>query len=260
MAIIAVYNIKGGVGKTAASVNLAYLSAINHKKTLLCDMDPQGSSSYYFRTNARKKHSGDKLLKGGKGIKKSIKSSDYENLDILPADFTYRNLDLALDSYQKSTQRINKILQPLTREYDHIFLDCPPNITLLSENIFAAADIILVPFIPTTLSLLSFNKLLDFFKQTGIRRNKLFLFFSMVQKQKTMHLDMMKLFAGKKRVLKQYIPFLADVEKMGIYRKPVLEFAPNSPASRAYQLMWLEIDLALRKLSNSKPKLPAKEQ
>jgi cellulose biosynthesis protein BcsQ len=165
-----------------------------------------------------------------------------------------------LDSYQKSTQRINKILQPLTREYDHIFLDCPPNITLLSENIFAAADIILVPFIPTTLSLLSFNKLLDFFKQTGIRRNKLFLFFSMVQKQKTMHLDMRKVFAAKKRVLKQYIPFLADVEKMGIYRKPVLEFAPNSPASRAYQLMWLEMDLALRKLSNSKPKLPAKEQ
>ncbi|MEN8198466.1 MAG: AAA family ATPase [Thermodesulfobacteriota bacterium] len=247
MAIIAVYNIKGGVGKTAASVNLAYLSADVGKKTLLCDMDPQGSSSYYFRTKPKKKFSADRLLQGGKGVMKNIRGTDYPNLDMLPADFTFRNLDLALDSYKKSTRRIDKILAPLTGEYDHIFLDCPPNITLLSENIFEAADILLIPFIPTTLSMLSFNKLLDFFKETGIRKKKLYLFFSMVQKQKTMHLQMMNRFAKRKRVLRQFIPFLADVEKMGIHRRPVVDFAPTSPASQAYRLLWQEIDLILRK-------------
>lgn len=247
MAIIAVYNIKGGVGKTATSVNLSYLSADSGRKTLLCDMDPQGSASYYFRIKPPKKLSVDKLLEGGKGIARNIRGTDYENLDMLPADFTYRNLDLVLDDFKKSTRRIGKILKPFAQEYDNIFLDCPPNITLLSENIFQAADILLIPLIPTTLSILSFEKLLDFFKSTGIDKKKLYLFFSMAEKRKKMHVDMMAGFAGRKRVLSQSIPFLADVEKMGIFRKPVLEIAPGSPASKAYRIMWREINEILDK-------------
>ncbi len=247
MAIIAVYNMKGGVGKTATSVNLSYLSAESGKKTLLCDMDPQGSASYYFRIKPPKKLSVDKLLEGGKGVTNSIRGTDYQNLDMLPADFTYRNLDLVLDDFKKSTRRIGKILKPFEREYDNVFIDCPPNITLLSENIFKAADILLIPLIPTTLSILSFEKLLDFFKTTGIDTKKLYLFFSMAERRKKMHVDIMSRFSGRKRVLSQSIPFLADVEKMGIFRKPVLEIAPASPASRAYRVMWREVDEILDK-------------
>ena len=241
MAVIAVYNIKGGVGKTATSVNLAYLSARSGRRTLLCDMDPQGSASYYFRIKPPRKYNARRFLKGGTGLTRSIRGTDYPNLDLLPADFTYRNLDLALDDFKKSTRRIRKVLKPVTREYDHLFLDCPPNITLLSENIFQAADILLIPFIPTTLSLLSFEKLLDFFRESGMDRKKLYLFFSMVEKRKKMHQEMMNRFSGRKRVLKSAIPFLADVEKMGLFRKPVPEISASSPATRAYQAMWREV-------------------
>ena len=149
MSIFAVYTIKGGVGKTAASVNLAYLSS-RQGRTLLCDMDPQGSASYYFRIRPGSKFSGKKLLKGGHHIEDNIKATDFDGLDMLPADFSYRNIDIALDDCKKSHHRLAKVLRPLEEEYERIFLDCPPNITLLSENIFHAADHILVPVIPTT--------------------------------------------------------------------------------------------------------------
>ncbi len=241
MAIIAVYNIKGGVGKTATSVNLSYLSAASGNQTLLCDLDPQGSASYYFRVKPAKKFSADKFLRGGKHIERNIRGTDYDNLDILPADFTYRNLDLALDEMKKSRQRLRKILKPLTDEYDHLFLDCPPNITLLSENMFYAADILLIPFIPTTLSMLSFSKLLDFFKQNNLDRKKMYVLFSMVEKRKKIHQDMMQNFKDRKRVLNMSIPYLADVEKMGIHRKPVPAFSPNSVAGQAYSGLWDEL-------------------
>ena len=242
MAIIAVYNIKGGVGKTASAVNLSYLSAHSGNQTLLCDLDPQGSASYYFRVKPTKKFNADKLLKGGKHIEKGIRGTDYDNLDILPADFTYRNLDLVLDEIKKSGRRLKKVLSPLQKEYEHVFLDCPPNITLLSENIFHAADILLIPFIPTTLSMLSFTKLLDFFKKNNIDKKKLFVLFSMVEKRKKIHQEMVQRFQGRKRILHSSIPYLADIEKMGIHRQPVPVFSPNSVAGQAYTNLWKEVE------------------
>ena len=188
---IAIYSMKGGVGKTAAAVNLSYLAAEGGFNTLLCDLDPQGASTYYFRIRASKNFNTNKFIKGGKHIDKNIKGTDFPNLDLLPSKLSYRNLDLALDALKHSKKRLKQIFKELEDDYDYLFMDCPPGISLISENVFNTADIIVVPLIPTTLSELTYEKLLKFFEKHDINQSKIYTFFSMVESRKTLHQDTM---------------------------------------------------------------------
>ncbi len=241
MSILALYHIKGGVGKTAAAVNLAYLASQEGSPTLLFDLDPQGSASYYFRIRPSKKQRARKIVKGGKNVANHLKGTDYAHLDALPSHISYRNLDITLDGMKRSKRRLQEILQPLSKQYRLIFLDSPPNITLVSENIFQAADVILVPVIPTTLSMLALDKLFAFFKTKGLEHKKILAFFSMVEKRKTMHREIVEGKLGDKRFLSTKIPYSAVVEKMGLYREPVGSFNPSSQAGLAYRDLWEEI-------------------
>ena len=247
MTILALYSIKGGVGKTAAAVNLAYLSSCDGFRTLLCDLDPQGSASYYFRIRAPKKFNSKTLLKGGKKVDRAIRGSDYENLDLLPSDFSYRKLDLALGNRTRSKKWLKELLTPFEDEYDFIFLDCPPNITLLSENVFFAADYILLPFVPTPLSLLTYDKLLKFFNKSKLDQTRIIPFFSMVEQQKKVHKDVIREMEENGHFLKCPIPYAADIEKMGIYRQPIACTQPSSKATSSFEELWNELKGIIRR-------------
>jgi chromosome partitioning protein len=241
--VLATYNIKGGVGKTSAAVNLAYLAANEGARTLLWDLDPQGASTYLFRIKPKVKGGGRKLVRGKSDIDALIKGTDHDRLDLLPADFSYRHMDLALDGTKRPTRRLARVLAPLEGEYDYVFLDCPPSISLVSESVFEAADALLVPLIPATLSSRTFEQLEELV-QGGPR---VLAFFSMVDGRKRLHRDVMeRISAEHKSVLETYIPAAADVERMGLRRTVIAEFAPRSRAARAYEALWAEVRDRLR--------------
>jgi cellulose biosynthesis protein BcsQ len=247
MKTIALYSIKGGVGKTAAAVNLSYLSALHSPPTLICDLDPQGASSFYFRITASKKFNSDKFLKGNKKIHGNIKATDFEHLDLLPSDFSYRNLDIELSEEKKPRKKLKKNLEELSEDYRFVFFDCPPNLTLLSESVFAASDIILVPMIPTTLSIRTYVQLKEFFEANNLDSSKIRVFFTMVEKRKKMHRDIIDEFRNTAGFLSETIPYNSEVEKMGIYRAPLNAVLPNSTAAKAYSNLWKELSTELDK-------------
>lgn len=243
MKIIACYSNKGGVGKTATAVNLAYALAASGQRTLLCDLDPQGASSYYFRVKPSKKLTEAKFFKDVEKFTKSIRGSDYDNLDILPANLTFRDFDVFLARMRNSRSRLKKALKGVKSDYDVVLLDCPPNISTLSENVFRSADGIVVPVIPTTLSQRTFEQLEAFFRANDLPLKKLHGFFSMVQGVKSLHgetIEEMKK-AHKKRLMKAQVPFASEVERMGVHRAPVMATAPASAAARSYQALHDEV-------------------
>ena len=242
MIIYGIYNIKGGVGKTVAAVNLSYLSSLDGEKTLLWDLDPQGSSSFYYHTKQGNDISLKKIISGKVELNEIISDTFYYNLKIIPAGFSYRHMDTLLDQVKKSKKWIRDALKELKDEYDIIFLDCPPGISILAENIFLACDYILVPTVPTPLCLRTYEQIISFFKQDDLDKSSVIPFFSMVEVRKLIHQNMMKELTGKvPNLCTSFIPFLADVEKMGIYRKPLADYNPNSKATASFKALWKEI-------------------
>jgi chromosome partitioning protein len=242
MKIIATYNIKGGVGKTATAVNLGYLAAQDGLRVLLWDLDPQAAASFLFRIRPRVKGGGKALICGSREIDASIKGTDFERLDLLPADFTYRNLDLVLDATKKPTRRLARLLAPLSSDYDAIFLDCPPGISLLSESVLQAADSLLVPLIPTTLSLRTLDQLTEFISGFDGQQPDVLAFFSMIDRRKRLHLEIAEqLPSERKDVATAVIPALSLIERMSVERAPVAAFAPRSQAAQCYRDLWGEV-------------------
>jgi chromosome partitioning protein len=240
--ILATYNIKGGVGKTSAAVNLAYLAATGGSQTLLWDLDPQGASTYVFRIKPRVKGGGRKLVRGKSDVEGLIKGTDHERLELLPADFSYRHMDLALADSKEPTSRLARVLEPLRADYDYIFLDCPPSISLVSEGVFEAADALLVPIVPATLSSRTFDQLRRVVSNGSGGEPQLLAFLSMVDWRKRLHRQLTSsLQAEYTEVLSSVIPSASEVERMGAERTILEAFAPGGRAAKAYRNLWAEV-------------------
>jgi cellulose biosynthesis protein BcsQ len=240
--VLASYNIKGGVGKTAAAVNLGVLAARDGCRTLLWDLDPQGAASFLLRVRPEVEGGGRKLVRGRSDLPDLLRGSDVEGLDLLPADFSYRHLDLALDGTKHPTHRLAKLLAPLDEHYDLVIVDCQPAISLVSESVFHAADALVVPLIPTPLSLRTFDQLLGYVRDEVERPPEIVGFFSMVDGRKKLHREVMaQLPLDHPEATSIAVPAATEVELMGVKRRAVVDSAPRSAAARAYRDLWTEV-------------------
>ena len=241
MITVALYNLKGGVGKTASCVNFAYLAAKDGFKTLLWDIDPQGSTTFYYKVKPKDAQGIKKLIGKDANLDSAILSTEYENLEIIAADNSVKSFDIMVEEMKGQKNRLKGILKQLENDYDFVFIDCPPGFSALSENIFSAADVILMPIIPTTLSIRTYNMVKDYFKEKELDSTKLMCFFTMADRRKNMHNEIMEQLYKDKKFFQNYIPYLSEVEKMGIFRQPIEEYARSSYAAKCYHELWTEI-------------------
>ena len=247
MNVIAIYNLKGGVGKTATAVNLAYYSAGQGFRTLLWDLDAQAASSWYFNSTQEKKFRINRLVKDKVALSHLIQETNFENLDIIPSDISYRNIDVLLSKTNGDPMR--QWLSALSEIYQIIILDCPPTLSELAASVLNSAKLILAPALPTHLSFETYRNMEALMEEKGITSNKLYPVLTMIDRRKNLHREFSQKcqkLIGKRPL--GFIPYCSDVEKMGEFRAPVGEFAYRSVGNLAYQLLWDNVNKKLKQI------------
>lgn len=239
-ATIAVYSVKGGVGKTTIAANLAWCSAEpSGHPTLLWDLDAAGGSGFLYGLDAKAAKPAEDVFSKERAAKSLIRKTAFETLDILPADESIRALDAQLMQIGKR-KRLAKLTAGLTDQYERVLLDCPPVMNELSAQVIRAADLIIVPLPPSPLSTRAFDIVVREVTGTGKRHPPILPVFSMLDLRRALHRK-----ARDEHPDWPAIPYASAVEQCAAQQRPVGALAPQSPATKGFLGLWRAIERKL---------------
>ena len=240
MAIIAVYSVKGGVGKTTMAATLAWCSAaISRRKTLLWDLDAQGGAGFLYGLDAPQAGRADSVFDSSGKPAKLIRSTATKRLDVLPADASLRTLDRQFAALGKK-RRLARVAARLDRDYERIILDCPPVLNEVSAQVIRAADVIVLPLPPSPLSARALDMIREEIADNHRRHPPILPVLSMVDARRSLHRDLIA-----SQPAWPIVPMASAVEQMAVRQLPLGKIAPRSPAMQAFRRLWTAIERKL---------------
>lgn len=240
MAAIAVFNPKGGVGKTTLSINLAWESTRAGNRTLLWDLDGQGDSTDIL-VESRKSPRMDaaRLMHGIAEIHAHILPSKIAGLDVLVPEEDMRRTDNWF-VHMAQQQRLGRLLVELKERYDRIVIDCPPGLGDTARRLLLVADLIIVPVIPAPLALRGLQRVRDYVTHKRGRHAPILPVFSMVDRRRALH----------NAALIEHpdwpvVPMSSAAEQMACQKLPLGVSVPDSPPAEIFRKLWNGIDSKL---------------
>lgn len=143
--VIGICNQKGGTGKTTTAINLSSFLGLGDKKTLLVDMDPQGNASSGVGIKPEGKNSVYDVISGKAAIEQAIYATEWPNLSLIPSDISLTGSEVELVSLKQRESLLYQHLMHVKTEYEYIVIDAPPSLGLLTVNVLAASDSLVIP-------------------------------------------------------------------------------------------------------------------